>query len=382
MLKFVHCADLRFDAPCAFADKEKGGVTRTELKEAFTKMLDSAEEAGVGLVLISGNLFDRRYITKSTFGFLKDSFSSHSGIRFVIMPGSLDHYSSDSVYSICKFGENVHVFKSDKIEMISYEIPEGGKVNIYGSAYMSPGFYSDGAEKIRCEDPDAVNVIMWGGELASGDENGSVNDFINRGFDYVALGSCGVKPGYYDEDKLWYAYPGRLVCDSYDDLSDCGYIVMECRKEEGDFICKPTYRMAEGRQRMSLAADVTGATGKREILDTVNEIFEGIDKNALTGSMIRLTLIGEVTSDAVIPSEEIARCAYSYGMFDFELKDKTMPVFDGEYLSTDPTIRGAFFRAHIAALRSGDREAREKAAASFRLGIAALDGNDIGVSSK
>ena len=385
MLKLIHCADIHFDAGLDVSDKSRAKTRREEQRETFAGMFGYAAENGVDIIVISGDLFDRKNVTKATLDGLCALFAKYPGIRVAIAPGEHDHWSPDSPYALSAFPDNVYVFKEEKTALgLSFITKDGTKVNIYGSAYASPSVYACPFEGLTVNEPDAVNILLAYGKLSTKKQNDgdfSVSDIIGTGVDYAALGGVHDTDGLHDEENMWYSYAGTLEPVDRTDCGKRGFIYIEGRKEDGDFICKPKFVPVSKREYITRDLSVAGCSGDREIFENVKAFLDGIAGELSERVMLSLTLHGDVSPEAAIPEKEIREEALSRGIFDFFLTDETVPLYNYEYLSADSTIRGAFFNALRPSICSESAEERAAAVDAFRIGLAALDGKDIGQKS-
>ena len=118
-LKFIHCADIHFDsAMSGLSDQSKVNIRREDMKETFKKIISLVSCAD--LLLISGDLFDSKAVSKATLDFLKNEFSKIPDVKVFIIAGNHDYMGGSSVYKTFDFGENVHVFGA---EMECVELP-------------------------------------------------------------------------------------------------------------------------------------------------------------------------------------------------------------------------------------------------------------------
>ena len=72
-LKVIHCADVHFDsAMSGIKENAKANIRRNEIKETFSKIVKMSENADV--LLISGDLFDGKNVSKNTLLYLTKAF--------------------------------------------------------------------------------------------------------------------------------------------------------------------------------------------------------------------------------------------------------------------------------------------------------------------
>ena len=117
-------------------------------------------------------------------------------------------------------------------------------------------------------------------------------------------------------------------------------------------------------------------------VDTYEEIksliCETIKKEKYSSAAhVRLTLSGDRDGAAL----ELARMAKEVsdetGIAYLEIYDETLPVANGEYLLSDTTLRGEFYRTLLPKLSSEDAQQRRMAINALRIGLAAIDGRSI-----
>jgi hypothetical protein len=119
--------------------------------------------------------------------------------------------------------------------------------------------------------------------------------------------------------------------------------------------------------------NVTGALESADILRRVSETAEKLGYGERT--LLRLVITGEVAPRVRIPTESIR--AIFADLFDLEIVDETVPLFDCDYLAGDLSIRGALFRELLPKLRSEDERERAVASKALRYGLAALSGSEV-----
>ena len=134
MVKILHTADLHLDSPNSGLGLAAAESVRNEQRRVFSKMMDYAAENAVDIVLISGDLFDGKYISNETKNLVRKKFAELP-CPVVIAPGNHDFYSAKSPYATLRWPENVHIFRTDLIERV--EIPELG-CTVYGAGFTTP----------------------------------------------------------------------------------------------------------------------------------------------------------------------------------------------------------------------------------------------------
>ena len=118
-MKFVHIADIHFDSPFInLSDRESlGDMKRLEQRKVFKKVIDYIKENNIKYLFISGDLYEQKYIRKSTIEYINNLFKEIAKTKIYISPGNHDPYIKNSYYNRFTWSENVHIFNS-KIERI------------------------------------------------------------------------------------------------------------------------------------------------------------------------------------------------------------------------------------------------------------------------
>ena len=99
MLKLLHASDIHIGAKFS-SFGEKAATQRQALLDAFAKIIDLAISEQVQLLLIAGDLFDSNFPSYQSVSFVKDQLKKldNAGIRAVILPGTHDCLSRDSIF--------------------------------------------------------------------------------------------------------------------------------------------------------------------------------------------------------------------------------------------------------------------------------------------
>ena len=189
-MNFVHIADMHFDSPFVnLADKEGfGDIRRMDQRNAFKKLITYIKENKIPYLFISGDMYEHKYVKKSTIQYINNLFQEIPETKIFISPGNHDPYVKNSFYNQFEWSKNVKIFNS-KIEKVSYD-----DVDIYGYGFNN--FYCDncGIENLIIENPEKINILVIHGTL-----NGAILEDNNynpisektlkeKAFDYVALG--------------------------------------------------------------------------------------------------------------------------------------------------------------------------------------------------
>ena len=75
-MKFVHIADMHFDSPfTTLSDKGNlGEKRRIEQRKIFKKVIDYIKENNIEYLFISGDLYEHKYIRRTTIEYIHNLF--------------------------------------------------------------------------------------------------------------------------------------------------------------------------------------------------------------------------------------------------------------------------------------------------------------------
>lgn len=361
-MKFVHIADMHFDSPFVnLSDKENlGDIRRLEQRKVFKKVIEYIKEHEIKNLFISGDLYEQKYIKKSTIEYINNLFKEIPETKIFISPGNHDPYVKNSYYNKFYWNENVKIFTSE-IEKIELE-----DVDIYG--YGFDNFYckNSGIENIEIENKNKLNILIIHGSLDGGNiENSEYNPISRKllkekGFDYVALGHIH-KLDYNQEENQRIVYPGSIVSLGFDELGEHGMIVGDLDKDKINLEFVPLDETEFKLQEI----DVTEINFKEDLIEKINELE--FKENYL----IEIILTGKRNFEIdiydlykLISNDKIIK-----------IKDKTKINYDLNKLSNENTLKGLFAKKMLEKLNNNnllqeDREIIEKA---IEIGFEALE---------
>lgn len=369
MIKILHTGDVHLDSPFAGFSAAEAAKRRLELRETFSSMMAYARSAAVDMVLIAGDLLDRRFATADTLRLIKDELSSLD-CPVVIAPGNHDPADGKGIWQKENFSDNVYIFREDKLSYFSFD---SLGVDVYGYAFTSSEMTSSPVSGEFVRDRSRINILLCHGDLTS---PVSTSAPISRaqidafGANYTALGHIHNGEDYSGSiGGRVFAYCG---CPEGRDFGECGSkgaVICEIDRIAGDVhvsvkrkvFCRKIYKDAE--------VHVDGAVSSSEVCLAAKKAAEGSDSR----TALRLTFTGTVSPELVI--DEAAVRAAVGDVESLTVRDKTVPSL--AFSENDPTVKGEYCRLLAPLLGSADPEERERAVRALRLGLAALSGSDI-----
>jgi len=366
MLKILHSGDLHLDAAFASLDERQAQIRKNELRAAFTSMMTYARMNGIDVVLIAGDVFDRRYVTRETAALLVKEFEKFAG-PICISPGNHDCADSGSVWRQIRFPENVHLFTEP--ELHSVELPEKNTV-VWGYGFTAPSMEACPIRGRGVEDPEKINLLVC--HCDTEDQSGPyapVREEEIRAFgaDYTAMGHIHNPP---PAGEKW-AYCGCLEPRDFSETGPKGACVVEIDKDGTQSTVRMKRVRFSKRRYETGTLDVTGCTTMEEIAEKTGAYIR--EHRYGEDVLLSLQYTGTLEEGLVINPDLLDCC----GLFLLKTEDRTVPAPDLRALAEDTGIRGAFYRALEAGLHSADPAEREKAVRALRYGLAAIAGENI-----
>lgn len=217
-MKFIHMADVHLGV---VPDKGKAwsAEREQEIKDTFVKVVETAQEKQVDLILVAGNLFH----VPPTEGMIRDVdyiLSKLTNTKTVIMGGSCDYIAPDSPMANYNFSSRTICLSPDKISNVYMK---DLNVCVTGFSYDQAEKPDDILNHIKPAKQGAINILLAHG----GDEKHcpfNKKNLRDSNFDYIALG-YNRKPEVIKENAVIMA--GSLEPIDYTDTGERGYIYGE-----------------------------------------------------------------------------------------------------------------------------------------------------------
>lgn len=326
-IKIAHCADIHIGSK----------TNSTEILESFYNFLRVSKQENVQIILISGDLFDNFNISENNLNLVKEELKK-TNIRTFISPGNHDPYTSDSVYNITKWPDNIYIFNNKKLNFI--EIPEFS-TRIYGSGFNSI-YESKGLFKLdNILDDNYINICIMHGDMLGSQENLynyiSIDDIKNSNFDYVALGHIHKRTEIQKIGNTWCAYAGSMMSTGFDELGAKGAYIGKISKN----ICDLKFTKTCVRTYEKISIDISLSKNYDEI---AHKIIEKISKfDNYNKNYYQIYITGELNEDFFINTKHLEQILKSE-LFFVKIIDNTYLKIDIEKLKYKNDLKGMFVR--------------------------------------
>ncbi len=367
MLKILHTGDMHLDSAFSSLSLADGERMREAQRDVFSKIMRYAKENSYDMVLISGDLFDGKYITPATRKQVLMSLGELD-CPVIIAPGNHDPFSSTPLYHSPELPQNVYIFNSEEVQVFSFD--ELG-VTVCGYAMMTDRLETSPLESFTPPKTDNALILCAHADISSSASKYapiSMREIERCGFCYAALGHIH-NPPIPESTRSLVRYCGFPMGRAFDELCDGGAlsVTIENGRASAERIIFSEHRFIEE------ALDVSSAESGADIAKMIEEHIDAHSYARETS--LRLLLTGTVPLYCVISPEKLE--AMSTPLSLLKIKDLTLPMPDAKELKSDITLRGELYRTLLPRLESENADERRLAAEALRIGLYAIDGRNL-----
>lgn len=348
-------ADVHLDRPFAWAPPEVARRRRRNLRGALARAVAVADERGVDVLAIAGDLYEDAYVTPDTVAFLTESLSG-AGRPVLLAPGNHDPHTATSVYATATWGADVHVFDRPVLT------PWDGhpRVRFWGAAHLAhagtAGFLADASVAA-----DGLHLALFHGAEGGVTPTGRVDPHAPFTAGQVpAAGFAHALVGHHHApvDGRWHTYPGNPDPLGFGETGPRGAV--EIALHDDGSVVRTRHDVSVSRVA-DVVVDVSGATSSSEVRSRVAASLPDAEE-------VRVTLTGELGRDVALDPG---------GLADLGGATTVVARLGGLHVAADVmslrderTVRGEFVRRVLAA-DDLDEVARRRVLAT---GLRALDG--------
>ncbi|MBR5572541.1 MAG: metallophosphoesterase [Oscillospiraceae bacterium] len=364
MVRVLHASDWHLDSAYGALSPEQAKQRRAESRALVAELVDYANDHGVQLLLLSGDLLDSDAVYAQTAEELSTALAAFRGAVF-IAPGNHDYYSEGSPYATTLWPENVHIFKTPDMERVA--LPQYGCV-VYGAAFTAAEDTAAGLKEftVRDEDRDAVCIGVLHGDVGASESRYralSAHCIARSGLTYLALGHVHRYDGVQTAGSTAYAYCGCLEGRGFDEVGEKGFLMGEVDKGSVALRFVPFAR----RRYQTLSVDVTG----RDMYDAIVSALPPRTEDDL----YRITVTGEheeERDDLTALTQRLAPLFWAVEVRDGRTLRRDLWARCGE-----DSLRGIFLQNMKRRLDAAESEdERRKIELAARFGADALDGRE------
>jgi len=301
---FIHAADLHLGSPflgLSSNDEELARRVAAASREAFEELVDQAIGRQVKFVVIAGDIYDGDWKDTTIGHFFNRQMAKlqRAGIPVYKVRGN--HDAESVITSAVTLPDSVKVFSSKRPE--TFLIPEL-KVALHGQSFANravpenlalaypapePGMFNIGVLHTSCDGrPPHANYAPC-----------SVQDLLQRGYQYWALGHCHEYEVVNTIPPI--IFPGNLQGRSIRECGLKGAVVVEV--EDGEVTGMSRLPLARIQWAL-ISADLTGATSEEEAFEVIRgEIQKEVNLAGGTPVVFRMVISGSTSLHRMLHAE-------------------------------------------------------------------------------
>lgn len=366
-IKILQAGDLHFDTPFKDLNKKISLISKEELLEVFSRIIELSLINSVDILLLTGDIFDNLTVDKKTLFFIKNQIERIENIRVFISPGNHDPYNDKSFYKMIEWPKNVYVFK-DNIENVKIEEL---KTVVWGAAFTNNYIRKSLLKNIKIEE-DYINIMTIHGELSNSDEGNEYNPITKEdiglsGLNYIAIGHRHNFSGIQKSNNTYYGYAGCPQGRGFDEVGDKGVILGDITKDTVNLEFVRTSK----RNYYIKNIDITNTNSYEEIK---NIILSEISEEERNLNFYKIILKGEVESYFNINEEVVLEKVKDYFYF-IKIIDNTKIKIDIDTIAKDYSIKGVYARKLLE--KSKEDISEEIIELALKMGVQALSKEEV-----
>ncbi len=332
-MKIIHCSDLHLDSKMeSNLDNKKAKERRDEILMTYQKMVQYAQDMAVRVIIIAGDMFDRRNVSLKTRNIVLDSINSHPNIDFVYLAGN--HDEANFISNLETIPGNLKLFNSN--EWITYKY---GKVTIAGIESDKLGKQINNTLILNKNDINIV--VLHGQELETNMKykHGIINlkALKNNNIDYLALGHIHTFKQEKLDNRGIYCYSGCLEGRGFDECGEKGFVLLDIDEEnmkiESKFVPFAMRRLYE------INVDVSEAITTSDAEKMIDEATKNIEEEAL----VKIVLNGDVDLNSERDIDFLEK-KYNKMFYFAKICDETTLKIDYMSYKNDASLKGEFIR--------------------------------------
>lgn len=339
-MRVLHFADLHLDTQFAWARPDVARARRGALRQVLARICALAGERAVDALTCGGDLYEQDRFTPDTAAALRSSFAALHPIPVLLAPGNHDWLGPASIYRQVDWPPNVEVFRSSHLSPVA--LADG--FTMWGAAHTAPAGTAGFLDGFSV-DRGGVHVAVFHGSEQRGLSRQGQGKSPHAPFRAEQVRSTGLHHallGHYHlpEDAEAHTYPGNPDPLSFGETGERAAVLVTIGADG-----------TVARERIPVATslvsdvvvDLSGAGHSGEAAERVLAAVA-----ALSG-VVRVTLTGEIASDADFVEQDLASLAAPH-LDALVVRAGNVTVgYDIDRLKGEETVRGRFVRDVLAA---------------------------------
>lgn len=361
-MKIIHCSDLHLDSRMkSNLDSKKAKERRDEILITYQNMIKYALENDVKIILIAGDLFDKKETTVKARNIVIDSIISNPEIDFIYLKGN--HDESGFLDNLEEIPKNLKLFDSEKWTTYAYgritisgiEFGRLTDYEIYNTLFLNKGDFNivtmHGQES-KYEMKDKTEII-------------NLSSLKNKNIDYLALGHIHkYKQAELDQRGI-YCYAGCLEGRGFDECGEKGFVLLDIDEETLKYTSE--FISITKRTLYEINVDISTANSTLETEKLIDKELKGISPD----SLIKIVLRGKVDVDSERDIHYLEK-KYKSNYYFAKIYDETTLKIDFMTYQNDASLKGEFIRLVLSQDLSEEEQSK-----IIVTGIKALSGEEV-----
>ena len=248
-MRIIHAADFHLDSPFDGLTPEQAVARRGEQRQVLQRLAELARSSQAELILLPGDLLDSERVYQETVETLSRTLGQ-LGVPVFIAPGNHDYYTARSPYAVNQWPDNVHIFRSGRIEAV--ELPELNAV-VYGAAFTADGRSESLLSGFSVPEDGRLHIMALHADVDARQGSRycpvSTDDIAASGLDYLALGHIHACSGVCMAGSVPWAYSGCPEGRGFDELGVKGVLCGKIEHGKADLrfvpLCQRQYQILE-----------------------------------------------------------------------------------------------------------------------------------------
>lgn len=361
-MKIIHCSDLHLDSKMNALDNMKSKERRDEILRTYQNMVEYAEKNEVKIILIAGDMFDKKNITVKAKNVVLDSITSHPSIDFIYLKGNHDetNFTSD----LEEIPSNLKLFNCEEWTYYKY-----GNIVIAGIEFGKIGSYEIYSSLML--NKNDINIVTLHGQESKYDQKDkteviNLQSLKNKNIDYLALGHIHKFKQAEIDTRGIYCYSGCLEGRGFDECGEKGFVLLDVDEEHKKI--KSEFIPFASRHLYEVDVDVSDTYSTLEAEKKIDEGLKDIEKEAL----IKIVLKGKVDIDSERDINYLEK-KYQKNFYFAKIYDETTLKIDYMAYEKDLSLKGEFIRLVLNQEGLSEEQKRE----IIICGIKALSGEEV-----
>ena len=361
-MKIIHCSDLHLDSRMkSNLDSQKAKERRDEILITYQNMIKYAVENNVKIILIAGDLFDKKDTTVKARNIVIDSIISNPDIDFVYLKGN--HDESGFLENLENIPDNLKLFTSNKWTTYNY-----GKITISGIEFGELSDYK--IYNTLLLNKNDFNIVTMHGQESKYDmkdktEIINISNLKNKNIDYLALGHIHKYKKSELDQRGTYCYSGCLEGRGFDECGEKGFVLLDINEENLKFTTE--FIPIAGRTLYEINVDVSKANSTLDTEKLIDNELNDINKD----SLIKIVLKGKVEVDSERDLNYLEK-KYKANYYFAKIYDETTLNIDFMTYQNDASLKGEFIRFVL-----NQNLPEEEQSKIILTGIKALSGEEV-----